>query len=63
MLNEEIDYILFQDENIIRNHQTIQFIWFLRRRQKIIPNYRNRQSIKLIGLSNNKNRETVCVEK
>lgn len=61
-MNEEIDHILFQDESMIRDYQAIQYTWFLRGKQRLIPTYGKHQGVKLIGILNYETGKVFCVE-
>ncbi|RAK14855.1 putative transposase [Anoxybacillus vitaminiphilus] len=61
-MNGEIDYILFQDESMIRDYQAIQRTWFIKGKQRIIPTYGKPQGVKLIGTLNYETGDVFCVE-
>ncbi|SCW78510.1 putative transposase [Paenibacillus tianmuensis] len=48
-MNDEIDYLLFEDESMIRDYQAIQKTWFLRGKQRIIRTTGNHRVIKLLA--------------
>nr|BAD18133.1 transposase B of IS642 [Halalkalibacterium halodurans] len=62
LLNEEIDHLLFQDESMIRDYQALQYTWFLKGKQRIIPTYGKHQGVKLIGTLNYETGDVLCVE-
>lgn len=47
---------------MIRDYQAIQKTWFLKGKQRIIPNYGKHQGVKLIGTLNYETGEIFCVE-
>lgn len=49
ILNEEIDYLLFEDESMIRDYQAIQKTWFAKGKQRIIQTYGKHEGVKLVG--------------
>jgi transposase len=46
----EIDYILFEDESMIRDYQAISKSWFPKGKQRRIPTYGKHEGAKLIGV-------------
>ena len=52
ILNEEIDYLLFEDESMIRDYQAIQKTWFAKGKQRIIQTYGKHEGVKLVGFLN-----------
>ena len=52
ILNEEIDYLLFGDESMIRDYQAIQKTWFAKGKQRIIQTYGKHEGVKLVGFLN-----------
>lgn len=62
-MEEKIDYLLFQDESMIRDYQAIQRTWFLKGRQRIIPTYGKHCGTKLIGCLDYASGEILCSEK
>ena len=52
LLNEEIAYILYEDESMIRDYQAIQKTWFAKGQQRIIPTYGKQEGVKLVGFLN-----------
>ena len=52
ILNEEIDYLLFEDESMIRDYQAIQKTWFAKGNQRIIQTYGKHEGVKLVGFLN-----------
>ena len=59
----EITHLLFQDESVIRDYQTIQRTWFLKGNQRKIPTYGKHRGAKLIGCLNYETGEILCQEK
>jgi transposase len=53
---------LFQDESMIRDYQALQYTWFLRGKQRMIPTYGKHQGVKLIGTLNYETGEIFCIE-
>ena len=51
-MNEEIDYLLFEDESMIRDYQAIQKTWFAKGNQRIIQTYGKHEGVKLVGFLN-----------
>lgn len=49
-MNDEIDYILFEDESTIRNYQAIMRTWFPTGEQRIIKTYGKHEGVKLTGV-------------
>lgn len=62
-MEEKIDYLLFQDESMIRDYQAIQRTWFLKGKQRIIPTYGKHCGTKLIGCLDYETGEILCSEK
>ena len=52
ILNEEIDYLLFEDESMIRDYQALQKTWFAKGNQRIIQTYGKHEGVKLVGFLN-----------
>jgi len=52
LISGEIDYILFEDESMIRDYQAISKTWFPVGQQKIIPTYGKHHGAKLVGFLN-----------
>lgn len=52
ILNEEIDYLLFEDESMIRDYQTIQKTLFDKGKQRIIQTYGKHEGVKLVSFLN-----------
>lgn len=52
LLNEDIDYIFFEDESTIRDYQAIMKTWFAKGEQRIIKTYGKHLSVKLTGIIN-----------
>lgn len=48
-MNEEIDYLLFEDECMIRDYQAIQRTWFEKGKQRIIITTGKHRGVKLLG--------------
>jgi transposase len=48
-MNDEIDYLLFEDESMIRDYQAIQKTWFLRGKQRIIRTTGKHRGVKLLA--------------
>jgi len=48
----EIEYILFEDESMIRDYQAISKTWFPVGQQRIIPTYGKHHGAKLVGFLN-----------
>jgi transposase len=61
-MDEEIAHLLFQDECMIRDYQAVQYTWFLRGKQRIIPTYGKHHGVKLIGVLNYETGRVHCVE-
>ena len=51
-MNGEIDHLLFQDENSIRDYQSLVNNWFPKGKQRLIPTDGTHKSVKLIGILN-----------
>ena len=62
-MEEKIDYLLLQDESMIRDYEAIQRTWFLKGRQGIIPTYGKHCGTKLIGCLDYASGEILCSEK
>jgi transposase len=45
----QLQYILFQDESMIRDYQAIMKTWFSKGKQRLIPTYGKHKGAKLIG--------------
>ncbi len=47
---------------MIRDYQALQYTWFLKGKQRIIPIYGKHQGVKLIGTLNDETGDVFCVE-
>jgi transposase len=61
-MDESIAHLLFQDECMIRVYQAVQYTWFLRGKQRIIPTYGKHHGVKLIGVLNYETGKVHCTE-
>lgn len=57
-----IQYILFEDESMIRDYQTIGVTWFERRKQKIIKAFGKHRGVKFMGWFDNESGYIYCEE-
>ena len=62
-MEEKIDYLLFQDESMIRDYQGIHRTWFQKGRQRITPTYGKHCGTKLFGCLDYASGEILCSEK
>ncbi len=51
-MNEDIAHLLFEDESMIRDYQALQYTWFLKGKQRIIPTSGKHRGVKLLAALN-----------
>ena len=57
-----IQYILFEDESMIRDYQAIGATWFERRKQKIIKAFGKHRDVKFMGWFDYESGDIYCEE-
>ena len=62
MLDDEIQYILFCDESMIRDYQAIHQTWFERGKQRKIKTYGKHRGVKLVGVLDYESGKIYCEE-